>query len=272
MSTILDKIVAQTSEDLIKSKKEISFNDLHSLEGFEKKRINFKSALQKKDEVSILAEVKKGSPSKGVIRKDFDPLDIALRYEEGGASAISVLTDKPFFMGDLEYLNAISKRVQLPLLRKDFIIDPFQIKEARAYGADAVLIIVAITDGSQLNELLAAAKEFELSALVECYDQTDFDRLDFSQVEILGVNNRDLKNFEVDVHRGIKILQQAPEETILVSESGLSSGKDMALLRKEGIHSALIGEYFMRQNDPGDAVRELIESGNEVFEKNLINE
>lgn len=102
------------------------------------------------------------------------------------------------------------------------------------------MIIVAITDGSQLNELLAAAKEFELSALVECYDQTDFDRLDFSQVEILGVNNRDLKNFDVDVHRGISILQQAPAETILVSESGLSSGEDMALLRKEGIHSALI--------------------------------
>lgn len=267
MSTILDKIVAQTSEDLVKRKKEISFNDLHSLEMFEKERVDFKIALQKKDEVSIIAEVKKGSPSKGVIRKDFEPVDIALRYEEGGASAISVLTDKPFFMGNLGYLNAISKRVQLPLLRKDFIIDPFQIKEARAYGADAVLIIVAITDGSQLNELLAAAKEFELSALVECYDQADFDRLDFNQVEILGVNNRDLKNFEVDVHRGISILQQAPKETILVSESGLSSGKDMALLRKEGIHSALIGEHFMRQNDPGEALKRLLESGQQKFEE-----
>lgn len=157
MSTILDKIVVQTSEDLIKRKREVSFNDLHSLEGYEKQRIDFKSALQKENQVSVIAEVKKGSPSKGVIRENFDPLDIALRYEEGGASAISVLTDKPFFMGDLEYLNTISKRVQIPLLRKDFIIDPFQIKEARAYGADAVLIIVAITEGSQLNELLAAA-------------------------------------------------------------------------------------------------------------------
>lgn len=272
MSSILDKIVSQTSEDLIKRKREISFNDLHSLEGFEKKRIDFKGALNKSDQVSIIAEVKKGSPSKGVIREDFDPLDIALRYEEGGASAISVLTDKPFFMGDLEYLSIISKRVQLPLLRKDFIVDPFQIKEARAYGADAVLIIVAITDGSQLNELLAAAKEFELSALVECYDREDFDRLDFDQVDILGVNNRDLKDFEVDVHRGINILKQAPTDTILVSESGLSSGEDMALLMKEGIHSALIGEYFMRQTDPGDAVRELIKSGKQAFEKNLINE
>jgi len=267
MVTILDKIVAQTSEDLIKRKREISFNDLHSLEGFEKKRIDFKSALNRTNEVSIIAEVKKGSPSKGVIREDFDPLEIALRYEEGGASALSVLTDKPFFMGDLEYLNAISKRVQLPILRKDFIIDPFQIKEARAYGADAVLIIVAITDGNQLNELLAAAKEFELSALVECYDQADFDRLDFNEVDILGVNNRDLKNFDVDVHRGISILKQAPKETVLVSESGLSSGDDMALLMKEGIHSALIGEYFMRQNDPGEAVRELLRSAETAMGK-----
>tara|TARA_R110002124_G_scaffold80533_10_gene213167 strand:+ start:9604 stop:10416 length:813 start_codon:yes stop_codon:yes gene_type:complete len=270
MATILEKIVAQTSEDLIKRKSEISFNELHSLEGFEKKRIDFKSALQKENQISVIAEVKKGSPSKGVIRENFDPLDIALRYEEGGASAISVLTDKPFFMGDLEYLNTISKRVQLPLLRKDFIIDPFQIKEARAFGADAVLIIVAITDGSQLSELLAVAKEFELSALVECYDQTDFNRLDFNEVEILGVNNRDLKNFEVDVHRGIKILKQAPKGTVLVSESGISSGNDMALLIKEGIHSVLIGEHFMRQDDPGMAVKELIESGEMIFNENTV--
>lgn len=268
MANILEKIVEQTQSDLIKRKKEISFNDLHSLEGFEKQRIDFKAGLQKEG-VSIIAEVKKGSPSKGVIRPDFDPLDIALRYEEGGASAISVLTDKPFFMGDLEYLSEISKRVHLPLLRKDFIIDPFQVKEARAFGADAVLIIVAITEGNQLHELLAAAKEFELSALVECYDQQDFDRINFNEVDILGVNNRDLKNFEVDVHRGISILQQSPEDTVLVSESGLSSGKDLALLKNEGVHAALIGEYFMRQNDPGQAVKDLIEQGEEEFNKAL---
>jgi len=267
MATILDKIVAQTKEDLSKRKKEISFNDLRSLEGFEKPRFSFKDSLQKENQVSIIAEVKKGSPSKGVIREDFNPVDIAQRYEEGGASAISVLTDKPFFIGDLEFLSAISKKVQLPLLRKDFIVDPFQIKEARAYGADAVLIIVAITEGSQLDELLAAAKEFELDALVECYDQNDFDRLNFDQVNILGVNNRDLKNFEVDVHRGIAILQKAPEGTVLVSESGLSTGKDLALLQKEGIHSALIGEHFMRQQNPGQAVRDLLDSADREKEK-----
>lgn len=270
MTNVLDRIVEQTTLDLIKRKNEVSYNDLHSFEGFEKQRIDFKKALTG-EKVSIIAEVKKGSPSKGIIREDFDPIDIALRYEEGGASAISVLTDKPFFKGDLEYLSAISKRIELPLLRKDFIIDPFQIKEAKAFGADAVLIIVAITDGSQLNELIAAAKEFGLSALVECYDQEDFDRIDFNEVDILGVNNRDLKYFNVDVHRGISLLQQAEKGTVLVSESGISTGDDIALLQKEHIDAALIGEHFMRQSDPGKAVSELLEHGEESFERSMQN-
>lgn len=270
MANVLEKIVEQTGLDLVKRKQKISFNNLHSLEGFEKERIDFKQALLG-NQVSIISEVKKASPSKGIIREDFDPVDIALRYEEGGASAISVLTDQPFFKGDLEFLSAISKRVQLPLLRKDFIIDPFQIKEARAYGADAVLIIVAITNGSQLNELIAAAKEFGLSALVECYDQDDFDCLDFNEVDILGVNNRDLKFFNVDVHRGISILNQAPDDTVLVSESGISNGEDIALLRQKGIHSALIGEHFMRQEDPGKAVSELLEQGEEAYQRSVQN-
>lgn len=267
MSNILEQITVQTADDLVKRKKQVSFADFNSFEGFEKERLFFKKALSGASPVSIIAEVKKASPSKGIIRPDFDPVDIALRYEKGGAAAISVLTDRPFFKGDLDYLEAISKRSQLPLLRKDFIIDPYQVKEARAYGADAVLIIVAITEGKQLEELIHAAKEFGLDALVECYDQHDLDRINFDMVDILGVNNRDLKNFEVDVHRGISLLKQAPEGTVLVSESGLSSGEDLALLQKEGIHSALIGEYFMRQKDPGKAVNELLENTKVEFKK-----
>jgi indole-3-glycerol phosphate synthase len=265
MSNILEKITEKTAEDLAKRKQKVSFTDFNSFQGFEKNRISFKTAIEGKDTVSIIAEVKKASPSKGIIRPDFNPVDIALRYEEGGASAISVLTDEPFFQGKLGYLESISNRVQLPLLRKDFIIDPYQIKEARAYGADAVLIIVAITEGKQLQELQHAANEFGLDALVECYDQDDFDRLDFELTDILGVNNRNLKNFEVDVHRGISILKQAPKETILVSESGLSTGKDLALLKKKGIHAALIGEHFMRQKDPGQAVKDLLEQTKEAL-------
>lgn len=270
MATILDKIVVQTTQDLKKRKVKVGFNDLQSFEGFEKPHISFKSALQA-DGVSIIAEVKKASPSKGIIREDFHPVDIALRYEDGGASAISVLTDQPFFKGDVEFLSAISKKVQLPLLRKDFIIDPYQIKEARAFGADAFLIIMAIVSDAQLDELLAAGQEFGLDALVECYDQDDFDRVPFNRVDILGVNNRDLKNFEVDVHRGNSILKQSPEGTILVSESGISSGSDMALLHQENIDAVLIGEHFMRQTDPGKAVSSLIEAGIEQFERSLEN-
>ncbi|MFN1833940.1 indole-3-glycerol phosphate synthase TrpC [Balneola sp. MJW-20] len=254
---ILEEITQKTTDDLRRRMQKVSFRDLGSFRGYEKERISFKKALSGIDDISVIAEVKKASPSKGIIRPDFDHIDTALRYQDGGASAISVLTDEPFFKGSLNYLSEISEKVDLPLLRKDFIVDPYQVKEARAHGADAVLIIVAITEGAQLDELLHACNEFGLDALVECYDQDDFDRLNFDQVDILGVNNRDLKNFEVDVHRGIKILKQAPSEKILVSESGLSKPEDLKLLLDNEIHSALIGEFFMRQEDPGQAVKKL---------------
>ncbi|MEO1022783.1 MAG: indole-3-glycerol phosphate synthase TrpC [Bacteroidota bacterium] len=270
MSTILDRIVEQTRSDLNKRKQAFSLSDLETLEGFEKPRLDFKTAITQPDTPAfvprIIAEVKKASPSKGIIRDDFSPVDLAMQYEEGGASAISVLTDAPFFKGDLKYLEAISKRVKLPLLRKDFIVDPFQIKEARAYGADAVLIIVAITQGEQLNELIDTAHEFGLSALVECYDQSDFDRCTFDRIQILGVNNRDLKTFKVNVHQGINILNQAPDEVVLVSESGLNAGRDLALIAEHSIDAALIGEHFMRQPNPGDAVKVLIEQTEEIQE------
>lgn len=269
MSTILDDIVERTTADLHKRKREVSFSALNSIEGFETEIKSFKEALSGNDWVSIIAEVKKASPSKGIIRPDFDPVDIALRYEEGGASAISVLTDKPFFQGDLDFLLAISKRVSIPLLRKDFIVDPYQIKEAKAYGADAVLLIATITQGKQMDELLHAAKEYGLDALVECYDEADYQSLNMELVNILGVNNRDLKKFAVDVHRGIALLKKASIDTVLVSESGLSSGKDIALLQKEGIHAALIGEYFMRQSDPGKAVSTLIKNSKDSFENTI---
>ncbi len=264
-NTILDKIVWRTKEDLLRQKREVSLRDLESFENYDRSRRGFEQSIRKnKDQesdipnkISIIAEVKKASPSKGVIRSDFDPLDTAKKYEKAGAAALSVLTDKPFFQGDLRYLNDISSITSIPLLRKDFIIDPYQVKEARAYGADAVLIIVAITNGSQLKELLHAAKEFELDALVECYSRTEVEELDWSQVEILGVNNRDLHTFEVDVHRGVNLLQMAPESKVKVSESGLSTPGDLKFLVQNGIDSALIGEHFMRQKDPGDALKRI---------------
>ncbi|SMO41187.1 indole-3-glycerol phosphate synthase TrpC [Fodinibius sediminis] len=254
MATILDEIVEQTALDLEKRRKKVSFKDLESHEMYEQPVRDFKGALNTPSDVSIIAEIKKASPSKGLIRRDFDPRRIAGQYEEGGASAISVLTDQPAFQGHLKYLKEASEEVSIPLLRKDFIIDPYQVKEARAYGADAVLLIVTITEGQQLEELLHATREFGMQALVECYSEEDFNRLSFDIVDILGVNNRDLRTFEVDLHRGVGILQQAPEETVLVSESGLGSAEDLYFLFNEGIHSALIGEHFMRRPNPGEAV------------------
>ena len=254
MPTILDEIVEQTVTDLKKRKRKVSFNDLGSMELYERDLKDFREALRLEGDVAIIAEIKKASPSKGLIRKDFDPRKIAGQYRDGGASAISVLTDEPAFKGSLEYLEVTSKEVDIPLLRKDFIVDPYQVKEARAYGADAVLLIATVTEGSQLDELLHACREFGIQPLVECYSEEDLQYIDFQKVDLLGANNRDLRSFDVDLHRGIELLQSADEGTVLVSESGLSRAEDLKLLFDEGIDAALIGEYFMRQPDPGEAV------------------
>lgn len=266
MADILEKITDQTREDLKKRKRKISFRDLESLPGYEKKRLNFFSALQS-DSVSIIAEIKKASPSKGVIRADFNHLKIADSYIKNSASAISVLTDEPFFQGSLKYLEEISGISPIPLLRKDFIVDPYQIKEARAYGADAILLIVTMYEGSQLSELLAAADEIGLDVLVECYSRDEVESLDWNEIEILGVNNRDLKTFEVDLHRGIELLKMAPDEVITVSESGIHKPDDLLKLYKNGIHSALIGEHFMRQPDIGTGLKQFLDEFEEI--KNL---
>lgn len=257
MSNILGEIVEQTKNDLKKRKKKVSFNDLETMELYEQASKDFKDALQLDNDVAIIAEIKKASPSKGLIRKNFDPRKLVEQYQEGGASAISVLTDEPAFQGSLNYLEIAAKGSSIPLLRKDFIVDPYQVKEAKAYGADAVLLIATITEGSQLEELLHAAKEFDLHALVECYSEEDVQYVNFETVDILGVNNRDLRSFEVDLHRGIELLHMAPEDTVLVSESGLSKPEDLQLLFDEGIDAALIGEYFMRKSNPGEAVNEM---------------
>lgn len=258
MADILEKIANQTLEDLRKRKREVSFRDLESLQGYEKRRLDFGAALSS-NSVSIVAEIKKASPSKGIIRADFNPLKIADAYIENGASAISVLTDEPFFQGSLTYLEKVSEVSSIPLLRKDFIVEPYQIKEARAYGADAVLLIVTMYEGSQLSELLAAAQEFGLTGLVECYEREEVENMDWNGIEILGVNNRDLKTFEVDLHRGIELLKLAPEKVVTVSESGIHKPADLMKLYKNGIQSALIGEHFMKQPNIGTGLRQFLD-------------
>lgn len=270
MQTILDKIVDRTREALSDKKKNISRRDFASFEAYEHPRLDFKAALNGPSaagsgavghdgQVRIIAEVKKASPSKGLIRADFDPLRIAEAYEKGGASALSVLTEPFFFQGDLQFLANIRSRVSLPALRKDFIIDEYQIEEARAHGADAILLIAGITSGHQLQELHHAATEAGMQCLVECYEEAEFATLDFEQVNILGVNNRNLKNFEVNLHGGLGLLAKAPPHVLRVSESGISSGRDLKTIAEYGSHAALIGEHFMRQADPGKALAQMLE-------------
>ncbi len=266
---ILQKIVEQSKEDLEKRSRKVSLRDFESFEMFERERRPFSDSLNREGTVSVIAEVKKASPSKGIIRDDFDPLKIAEAYINNGASAISVLTDEPFFKGSLEYLRAISRISPLPVLRKDFLIDPYQIKEARAYGADAVLLIATICEGSQLSELLAAAKEFGLQALVECYYDEEVDSLNWDEVEIVGVNNRNLSTFEVDLHRGINLLNKAPSHIVRVSESGIHKPADLQILLQNSIHSALIGEYFMRQPDIGKALKNFLSEFDKMNECNI---
>lgn len=266
MTNILDDIVEKTRTDLSKRRREVSWNELESFQGFEREKKSLSEALYSKASISIIAEVKKGSPSKGIIRHDFNPQKIAEQYIEGGASAISVLTDAPFFMGSPDYLTKISEISSIPVLRKDFLIDPYQIKEASAIGADAVLLITTLCEGNQLSELIAAANEFGLETLVECYHESEVDSLNWDEVAIFGVNNRDLKTFIVDLHRGVELLKKAPEGVVTVSESGLKTAADLDVLYKNGIDAALIGEQFMRQPDPGKALKEMIENQKKLIE------
>ena len=171
-------------------------------------------------------------------------------------------------MGSLDYLEAVAEVSKVPVLRKDFIIDPYQVKEAAAHGADAVLLIATICRGDQMNELLAATKEFGLEALVECYHEEEVDELDWELVKILGVNNRDLSTFEVNLHRGVELLKKSPVEIVRVSESGLSSSDDLLFLKKNNIDAALIGEHLMRKEDPGKALKEMIKKASEQMETN----
>lgn len=259
MADILSEIEEKTRSDLKKRIREVSIGELESFPQYEKKRLDFKSAINGAGSVSIIAEIKKASPSKGEIRPDFNPVEIAKSYIDNRVAAISVLTDQPFFKGDLKYLEQIAEFSPVPLLRKDFVVEPYQVKEARAFGADAVLLIATMYSGSQLSELLSTAKEFGLQALVECYHEDEVEALPWDDIEVLGVNNRDLKTFKVDLHRGVELLETAPESVVTVSESGIHKPEDLVTLHEHKIDAALIGEYFMKQKNPGLAVRTMLE-------------
>lgn len=207
---------------------------------------------------AIIAEVKKGSPSKGIIRADFDPIDIAMTYEAHGASCLSVLTDEKFFFGNLRFLGLIRERVGLPLLRKDFIIDPYQIYEARAAGADAVLLIAAVLDPGQITDLAGVARELSLDVLLEVHDEADLTKALASDCNLIGINNRNLRTFVTDLATTERLITGIPADRFVVSESGIYSRGDIDRLLSAGAGGFLIGESLMREEDMGAKLDELL--------------
>lgn len=222
-------------------------------------RRSFLEALTRPDATNIIAEIKHRSPSKGTIREDFNPASIAEGYARAGAAAISVLTEQDFFGGSLDHLRAVRAQVNLPLLRKDFIFDEYQAHESAEAGADCVLLIAALLDDELLARLLELAGRLRLDALVEVHTAQEMGRAAAAGAQIIGVNNRDLTTFEVDVETSVKLARLAPAGVTLVSESGIRSGEEIRKLRSCGYQAFLIGEHFMRATDPGDALKHLLQ-------------
>ena len=261
MPTILDQIVADTRDLLAQRKRQIPVDALRDKPGYHAPTLSLERALRASGDglpgPAVIAEIKPASPSKGRLRAELDVAQIARSYKSARAAAISVLTEPVHFKGSLDNLQKARHACDLPLLRKDFIVDAYQLHEARAYGADAVLLIAAILDQDELAALHAEATALGLSCLVELYDEAEMEKVDFEQVRILGVNNRDLRTFTVDLDHSLRVFDRAPGHVVRVSESGIRSGADVAHLVSRGVHGVLIGETFMRADDPGCALRQL---------------
>ncbi|MFP4227879.1 MAG: indole-3-glycerol phosphate synthase TrpC [Salinivenus sp.] len=262
---MLDDIIADTEELVAQRKRDTPAAELRDRPLYgDHEPLSLVDALQQRG-MSFIAEVKKASPSKGVIREPFHPAQIAQAYAANDAHAISVLTEPTRFEGSLETLSWIRAHVEdTPLLRKDFIVDPYQLVEAKAYGADAVLLIATALAPGLLADLHAQATELGLSCLVEVYSEADLEKIDWEQVQLLGVNNRDLTTFEVDIENSLRIFEQVPRSVGRVAESGLSTPETLVRLRQAGVNGVLIGEHFMRADDPGRALADLRSQAKEI--------
>ncbi len=256
--TMLDRILETKRADVAARKATMSLADLDAkIETVSAPR-GFRAALDAKTGHALIAEVKKASPSKGLIRADFDPPAHARAYEAGGAACLSVLTDERWFQGADAFLEQARAAVSIPVLRKDFMVDPWQVHESRALGADAILIIVAALDDTQMQEIEAAAIECGMDALVEVHDAAEMERAARLKSRLIGVNNRDLRDFTVDFQRTYELVGRAPQGSTFVAESGLTTRADLDAMAEHGIHCFLIGEALMREHDVEAATRALI--------------
>ena len=256
----LDEICATKREEVAARKTVTSLSALEALAGEQPPTRGFQAALQAKTETGfgLIAEIKKASPSKGLIRKDFHPADHARAYEAGGATCLSVLTDAPYFHGHEDFLVAARAACNLPVLRKDFMVDPWQVAEARAMGADAILIIVAALDDDAMAEIEAASIAHNMDVLVEVHNEEEMERAASLKSSLIGVNNRDLKRFVTDLSVTERLSKLAPESTLLVGESGISTHADCQRLSQSGVRCFLVGESLMRHDDVEAATRALL--------------
>lgn len=260
MSDILNKIIAVKREEIATASRQ---RDLVSLRCEAEARTDvrdFAGALRRKigaGEAAVIAEVKKASPSKGVLREHFAPAEIATSYERHGAACLSVLTDVQFFQGSASYLQQARGACALPVLRKDFMVDPYQVYEARAMGADCILLIVACLDDAQMADLEAQALALGMAVLVEVHDGAELDRALRLKTPLVGINNRNLRTFEVTLGTTLSLLPRVPADRVLVTESGILAAGDVARMRNAGVHAFLVGEAFMRAADPGVALARL---------------
>jgi indole-3-glycerol phosphate synthase len=256
-SNFLKKILAHKKHEVKTRKHQISEHTLRSRLEQANSPISLAKALSQ-DRLAVIAEIKKASPSAGVIRENFDPVQIAKAYVQAGANALSVLTDEQFFQGSLHFIEQMRAFVPIPILRKDFIIDPYQVLEARVFGADALLLIVAALDPSQLKTLFAKTSELGLEALVEVHSADEMKIAVDAGAKIIGINNRSLETFQIDLATTEQLAPLAPEGTILVAESGLHTQADLQRMIRAGVDAVLVGTHFMKQPDPGIALQQFL--------------
>ena len=255
--TILEKILARKAEEVAERRAIVDLDEVEQQARAADTPRGFARALQeqvKRKQPAVIAEIKKASPSKGVLREDFDPAAIAASYERGGAACLSVLTDRDFFEGSEEALEAARGACALPVIRKDFLIDPYQVVEARAIGADCVLLIAAALDDRTMASLYRDAVELGMDVLVEVHDGAELERALALEPMLLGINNRDLRTFDVSLDTTLGLLERIPEGTVVVTESGILEGGDVERMRGAGVDAFLVGEAFMRAPEPGEAL------------------
>lgn len=250
--SILERIVAAKRAEIAAARKRIPEVKLDAAPPVR----DFVAALRAK-QPAVIAEIKRASPSKGLLRRDFDPAAIAQSYEKGGAACMSVLTDREFFQGAPEHLSAARRACALPVLRKDFVIDPYQVYESRALGADCILLIAACLDGRKMRELESVSHDLGMAVQVEVHDAAELERALELATPLLGINNRNLRSFETRLETTLDLLPRVPADRIVITESGILSRADVARMRERGVEAFLVGETFMRAEDPGAALAEL---------------